>query len=43
MRLADHPFFFLTLFVPQTASTPDEPHPIVTGYVEAAVKAQLSR
>jgi CTP synthase (UTP-ammonia lyase) len=43
MRLADHPFFFLTLFVPQTASTPDAPHPVVSGYVAAAVKAQLSR
>ena len=27
MRLAGHPFFFLTLFVPQTSSTPDRPHP----------------
>jgi CTP synthase (UTP-ammonia lyase) len=37
MRLVDHPFFYLTLFVPQTASRPDRPHPIVAGYVAAAV------
>jgi CTP synthase (UTP-ammonia lyase) len=37
MRLADHPFFYLTLFVPQTASRPDRPHPLVVGYVTAAL------
>jgi CTP synthase (UTP-ammonia lyase) len=37
MRLADHPFFYLTLFVPQTSSTPDRPHPIVAGYARAAL------
>jgi CTP synthase (UTP-ammonia lyase) len=36
MRLTSHPFYFLTLFVPQTSSTPDAPHPIVTGYLEHA-------
>ena len=37
MRLAEHPFFYLTLFVPQAASTPETPHPIITGYLAAAV------
>jgi CTP synthase (UTP-ammonia lyase) len=39
MRLADHPFFFLTLFVPQTSSTPAAPHPVVTAYLAAALPA----
>jgi CTP synthase (UTP-ammonia lyase) len=37
MRLTHHPFFYLTLFVPQTASRPDRPHPIIAGYVAAAL------
>ena len=37
MRLAGHPFFFLTLFVPQTSSTPEAPHPVITAYVDAAM------
>jgi CTP synthase (UTP-ammonia lyase) len=36
LRLADHPFFYLTLFVPQTSSTPEQPHPIIAGYLAAA-------
>jgi CTP synthase (UTP-ammonia lyase) len=36
MRLVRHPFFYLTLFVPQTASTPECPHPLVNAYVAAA-------
>ena len=36
MRLLGHPFYFLTLFVPQTSSTPTRPHPLVTGYLESA-------
>jgi CTP synthase (UTP-ammonia lyase) len=39
MRLAGHPFFFLTLFVPQTSSTPEAPHPVITAYLEAALHA----
>jgi len=38
MQLADHPFFVITLFVPQTRSTADEPHPIVSALVRAAVE-----
>jgi len=35
MRLAGHPFFVLTLFVPQTSSTPAVPHPLVVSYLRA--------
>lgn len=37
MRLADHPFFVLTLFVPQTSSSPDRPHPLILGFLRAAL------
>lgn len=37
MTIADHPFFYATLFVPQTASTRAHPHPIVTGYLSSVV------
>jgi len=43
MRLADHPFFFITLFVPQVSSTPAIPHPIITGYLGAALLAASLR
>ena len=36
MRLAGHPFFYLTLFVPHAASTPERPHPLVSGFLAAA-------
>jgi len=31
----DHPFFLGTLFVPQAKSTPERPHPVVTGFLKA--------
>jgi CTP synthase (UTP-ammonia lyase) len=37
MRLTDHPFFVLTLFVPQTSSSPDRPHPLILGFLRAAL------
>lgn len=33
-----HPFFIGTLFVPQTRSTPEVPHPLVTAFVGAVVE-----
>ena len=33
MRRTDHPFFVLTLFVPQARSTPEHPHPLITAYL----------
>ena len=37
VRIPSHPFFVATLFVPQTASTPERPHPLVTAFVRAAL------
>jgi CTP synthase (UTP-ammonia lyase) len=37
IELPRHAFFLGTLFVPQTRSTPDAPHPLVTAFVEAAI------
>jgi CTP synthase (UTP-ammonia lyase) len=36
IELPGHPFFLGTLFVPQTRSTPERPHPLVVAFVEAA-------
>jgi CTP synthase (UTP-ammonia lyase) len=38
MELPDHPFFVATLFVPQSRSTAEEPHPLVSGFVRAAAR-----
>lgn len=32
----DHPYFIGTLYQPQLRSTPEEPHPIWVGLIEAA-------
>jgi CTP synthase (UTP-ammonia lyase) len=37
MRLTGHPFYVLTLFVPQTSSAPGAPHPLVTRFVTSAL------
>lgn len=39
VELKDHPFFIITLFVPQTQSKPGLPHPVIKGFVEAVCKA----
>lgn len=33
----DHPFFVATLYQPQLSSSPDRPHPIWTGFVDAVL------
>jgi CTP synthase (UTP-ammonia lyase) len=33
MRLEGHPFFTLTLFVPQSSSSPEAPHPLIVDYL----------
>ena len=43
VRIPAHPFFIATLFVPQTASTPERPHPLVTAFVRAASTARQRR
>jgi CTP synthase (UTP-ammonia lyase) len=40
MRLADHPFFCLTLFVPQISSRAGRSHPLVTAFVAATRDAR---
>jgi len=34
-ELPAHPFFPATLFVPQSRSLPERPHPIVTAFLKA--------
>lgn len=43
IELPGHPFFFGTLFVPQTRSTPEQPHPLVLAFVEAAARGKDRR
>jgi CTP synthase (UTP-ammonia lyase) len=38
MRLAGHPFY-LTLFVPQTSSLPERPHPLITAFLAATARS----
>ena len=38
LELPRHPFFIATLFVPQTGSRPERPHPLVNAFVRAAVR-----
>ncbi len=35
VELPEHPFFIATLYVPQLASTRQDPHPLVCSFVEA--------
>lgn len=36
LELPKHPFYLATLFVPQTRSVPERPHPLVVGLLRAA-------
>jgi CTP synthase (UTP-ammonia lyase) len=38
VELPDHKFFIATLFVPQMRSRPGLPHPLVTGWLQAAAR-----
>ena len=38
VEMLDHPFFVGTLYVPQVNSTPEQPHPLIRGFVKATVK-----
>ena len=35
VELPEHPFFLATLFVPQAASTPESPHPLIAAFCES--------
>ena len=37
IELPDHPFFLGTLFVPQTASTLERPHPLIAAFCESMI------
>jgi len=39
IELPGHPFFIGTLFVPQTRSRPEAPHPLVTAFLKAAIES----
>lgn len=41
IELPGHPFFMGTLFVPQTRSTPQKPHPLVTAFLRAVAGASI--
>ncbi|MGH2805858.1 MAG: hypothetical protein ACRDKT_01150 [Actinomycetota bacterium] len=38
MERRDHPFFVGTLFMPQTRSTKERPHPILRGFANAVAQ-----
>lgn len=38
VELPDHPFFVATLFVPQTSSTADRPHPLLVALLRGAAR-----
>ncbi len=41
LEIPEHPFYMATLFVPQTGSLPDRPHPLVVAFVRAAARSSL--
>lgn len=43
VELPDHPFFLAALFVPQLASRPEAPHPLVLALLRAALAARGRR
>jgi CTP synthase (UTP-ammonia lyase) len=42
VELSDHPFYMATLFLPQTASKPESPHPLILAYLKAAMAFRSS-
>jgi CTP synthase (UTP-ammonia lyase) len=43
LELPDHPFFVATLLVPPLTSTPQQPHPLLLAYLQAAVDRRTAR
>jgi CTP synthase (UTP-ammonia lyase) len=43
VELSDHPFYVATLFLPQVASKPESPHPLILAYLKAAAAFQTRR
>jgi CTP synthase (UTP-ammonia lyase) len=42
IEIRDHPFFMGTLFVPQTQSPQAMPHPLVSGFLQAALRRRTA-
>lgn len=42
VEISDHPFYVATLFLPQTSSTPESPHPLIIAYLRAALAFRTS-
>jgi CTP synthase (UTP-ammonia lyase) len=43
VELANHPFFVATLFLPQVASKPENPHPLILAYLQAAADSRTRK
>lgn len=43
VELPEHPFFMGTLFVPPLTSTPEQPHPLILAYLQAAVECRRAQ
>ncbi|MBI3466924.1 MAG: hypothetical protein HY000_28250 [Planctomycetes bacterium] len=43
VELPGHRFFLASLFLPQLSSTKERPHPLITKYLEAALKFRARR
>lgn len=43
LELSDHPYYIATLFVPQSRSTVEEPHPLVTQLLSAAARKRAAQ
>jgi CTP synthase (UTP-ammonia lyase) len=42
VELSGHRFYLATLFLPQLSSTAERPHPLIVGYVRAAMEYRAS-
>jgi len=42
VEVSDHPFYVATLFLPQISSEPENPHPLIVGYLRAALAFRAS-
>jgi CTP synthase (UTP-ammonia lyase) len=43
VELPEHPFYVATLYQPQQASTADRPHPLITAFLQAAMRFRAGR
>lgn len=41
VEIQNHPFYLATLFVPQSASRMDQPHPLIRAFVQAACESRI--